>query len=60
MKKLYRSRGERMIWGVRGGLSKYFNIDPVIILVLAVVSIFIRGLGIIACFIMVITVPVEG
>ena len=27
-KKLYRSRSDRMIWGVCGGLAKYFDIDP--------------------------------
>ncbi len=60
MKKLYRSRDDRKIWGVCGGLAKYFNIDPVIIRVLAVVSIFISGLGIVAYIIMAIIVPLEG
>ncbi len=27
-RKLYRSRGERMIAGVCGGLGEYFGIDP--------------------------------
>lgn len=60
MKRLYRSRNERVFWGVCGGLAKYFNIDPVIIRVLAVVSIFISGLGILAYIIMAIVVPLEG
>jgi phage shock protein C len=60
MKKLYRSRDNRMIWGVCGGLAKYFAIDPVIVRVLAVVSIFISGLGILAYIILAIAVPVEG
>jgi phage shock protein PspC (stress-responsive transcriptional regulator) len=60
MKRLYRSRNERVFWGVCGGLAKYFNIDPVIILVLAVVSIFMSGLGILAYIIMAIVVPLEG
>lgn len=29
-RKLYRSRTDRMVWGVLGGLGSYFNIDPVI------------------------------
>jgi hypothetical protein len=29
-KKLYRSRDNRMIAGVCGGLAEYFNVDPVI------------------------------
>ena len=31
MKKLYRSRKNRILAGVCGGLGEYFNIDPVII-----------------------------
>ena len=30
-KKLYRSRKNRMIGGVCGGLGEYFNVDPIII-----------------------------
>ena len=36
-KRLYRSRTDRMIAGVCGGLAEYFNIDPVIIRIIAVV-----------------------
>ncbi|HYE23403.1 MAG TPA: PspC domain-containing protein [Candidatus Paceibacterota bacterium] len=31
MKKLYRSRENRIFAGVLGGLGEYFNIDPVIL-----------------------------
>jgi phage shock protein PspC (stress-responsive transcriptional regulator) len=37
MKKLYRSRKDRKIAGVCGGLAEYFNIDPTIIRIVAVV-----------------------
>ena len=30
-KKLYRSRSNRMIAGICGGLGEYFNIDPTLI-----------------------------
>lgn len=30
-KRLYRSRNQRMICGVCGGIGEYFNIDPTII-----------------------------
>ena len=59
-KKLYRSRSDRMIWGVCGGLAKYFDVDPTIVRVIAVVSVFISGLGIIAYIILAIVVPLEG
>ena len=58
-KKLYRSQTDRKIWGVCGGLAKYFDIDPTIIRVLAVASILVTGAGIIAYLIMAIVVPLE-
>ena len=30
-KRLYRSRKDRMICGVCGGIAKYFNIDPTLV-----------------------------
>jgi phage shock protein C len=30
-KRLYRSRDQRMIAGVAGGIAEYFNIDPTIV-----------------------------
>ena len=58
-KKLYRSRIDRMIGGVSGGLAKYFDIDPTIVRVLFVVSIFLGGGGILAYIILWIVVPEE-
>ena len=59
-KRLYRSRSDRMIWGVCGGLAKYFDIDPTIVRIIAVLSIFLNGLGILAYIILAIVVPLEG
>lgn len=39
-KKLYRSRDERMIAGVCGGLGEYFEVDPTLIRLLFVLGIF--------------------
>ena len=36
-KRLYRSKTNRVLAGVCGGIGEYFNIDPVIIRVLAIV-----------------------
>jgi len=49
-----------MLWGVCGGLAKYFDMDPTIVRVLAVLLIFANGLGILAYIIMAIVVPLEG
>ena len=43
MKRLYRSRRERMLGGVCGGLAEYFATDPTLIRLLAVVTFFVTG-----------------
>ena len=58
-KRLYRSRSDRMIWGVCGGLAKYFDMDPTIVRVIAVLSMFLGSLGIWAYIILAIVVPLE-
>ncbi len=59
-KKLYRSRTERRIWGICGGLAEYFDIDPTIVRVMAVVSLLIGTAGIWAYIIMRFVVPEEN
>jgi len=59
-KRLYRSQDERMIWGVCGGLANYFNIDPTIVRVIAVILALANGVGIIAYVILAIVVPLES
>jgi phage shock protein C len=57
--KLYRSRRQRIIAGVAGGLAQYFNIDPIIVRVLFVVITLLHGMGIILYIILWIVVPEE-
>ncbi|HEY91436.1 MAG TPA: PspC domain-containing protein [Dehalococcoidia bacterium] len=59
-RRLNRSRDDRVIAGVCGGLGAYFGIDPTIIRVIAVLSIFVGGTGVIAYLIMAIVIPLEG
>ncbi len=59
MKKLYRSRKDSKIAGVCGGIAEYFNIDSTIIRLLAVLTIFFGGGGIIAYIIAWLIVPLE-
>lgn len=42
-KRLYRSKKDRMIAGVCGGLAEYFNIDPTIVRVIAVILLLPGG-----------------
>jgi len=58
-KRLYRSRTDRMIAGVCGGLASYFNIDPVIVRVIAVVALLAGFGGGLAYIILWIVVPEE-
>ena len=58
-KRLYRSRSDRMIWGVCGGLAKYFDMDPTIVRVITALSIFLGGVGLWAYIILAIVVPLE-
>jgi phage shock protein C len=59
MNKLYRSRTDRMLFGVCGGLGKYLNVDSTIIRIVAVLLVFCGGIGILAYLIMAIIVPLE-
>ncbi len=57
MQKLYRSRNEKILAGVCGGLGEYFNIDPVFVRILFVVALFSGGLGLIAYIVFWIATP---
>ena len=59
MKKLYRSRQNRMIGGVCGGIAEYFNIDPVIVRIVAVAFFFMGGSALLAYIIGLIVIPNE-
>jgi phage shock protein C len=59
-KKLYRSRKDRMLLGVCGGLAKYFGMDSSIMRIIAVLlTIATAGFGILAYIFMAIIVPIE-
>ena len=49
-KRLYRSRNNRIICGVCGGIGEYFNVDPTVIRLLLVLF-ACTGSGILAYFI---------
>ena len=59
-KTLFRSKTNRMIAGVCGGLAEYFNMDPTIVRLLYVfLTLFSKGLGIMAYIILIVAVPEE-
>jgi phage shock protein C len=59
-RKLYRSRSDRKLWGVCGGLAEYFNVDPTIVRIIAVASLFVGSLGFWIYIIMALVVPSES
>jgi phage shock protein C len=58
-KKLYRSRTDRMISGVCGGLAEYLEVDVTIVRVITVLLALFSGVGILAYIIGIIVIPEE-
>jgi phage shock protein PspC (stress-responsive transcriptional regulator) len=59
-RRLYRSRSDRVLGGVCGGIARYFDIDPVLVRVGAVALIFLGGAGLFAYLAAVLLIPNEG
>jgi phage shock protein C len=60
-KTLYRSKGDRMIGGVCAGLADYFELDPTVVRLLAVLAaVLSSGAAIIAYLVMWVAVPEQG
>lgn len=59
-RKLYRSRTDKKLLGVLGGVAKYFNIDATILRIIYVLlSIFVIGCPIIIYLIAALIIPEE-
>jgi phage shock protein C len=56
-RKLYRSRNQRMLGGVCGGLAEYFNVDTTLIRVLFLVLAVFGGTGLVIYVVMWLIVP---
>ena len=56
-RKLYRSRNQRMIAGVCGGLADYFNVDATLVRVLFLLLAVFGGTGLVIYIVMWIIVP---
>ncbi|MBS3137705.1 PspC domain-containing protein [Candidatus Woesearchaeota archaeon] len=60
IKRLYRSKSDKVLGGVCAGIANYFEIDPVLVrLIWAIFTLLSMGLGIIAYIIAWIIVPEE-
>jgi phage shock protein PspC (stress-responsive transcriptional regulator) len=58
-RRLYRSRRDRRIAGVAGGVAEYLDVDPTVIRVLWIISVFFGGFGLLLYIIMAFIVPLE-
>ena len=58
-KRLYRSRADRKIAGVCGGLAKYLDIDPTVVRIIFLVLLFMVGGGLLIYLIILICAPEE-
>jgi phage shock protein C len=59
MKRLYKSRKNKAIAGVCGGIAEYFNVDPVLVRLIAVLFLLTGGAALIAYIIGMIILPKE-
>lgn len=58
-KRLFRSRKDKMVGGVCGGIANYFDIDPTIVRLAWLIAVFCWGGGILAYLIALIVIPME-
>lgn len=58
-KRLYRSRTDKKIAGICGGMGKYFGIDPVIFRIIWLLLLLGMGAGLLAYLILWLVIPME-
>ena len=56
-KKLYRSKTNKKILGVCGGIAEYFDIDATIIRLILVLAVLFAGVGVLAYLIAALVIP---
>jgi len=56
-KKLYRSKKDKMVAGVCGGIAEYFGVDSTLVRLLTVIFVLLGGAGVVAYIIAWIIVP---
>ena len=60
-RKLYRSRSERIVGGVCGGIAEYYGVDPTLVRLVAIaLTVLSAGTAVIAYIVMMIVVPEDA
>jgi phage shock protein C len=57
--RLYRSRGDRMLLGVAGGMARYLDVDPSIVRIVWVLLVIAGGAGILLYIVAAFVIPEE-
>ncbi|MEZ0241124.1 MAG: PspC domain-containing protein, partial [Chloroflexota bacterium] len=57
--RLYRSRDDRMIFGVAGGMADWLDVDPAIVRIVWALLIFAGGAGLLLYIVAAIVIPEE-
>jgi phage shock protein PspC (stress-responsive transcriptional regulator) len=58
-RRLTRSRSDRFVGGVAGGLGAYFDVDPVLVRVGFAISTLFSGAGLVAYLVLLAVLPSE-
>ena len=58
-KKLYRSKTDKKLTGVCGGLAKYFGVDATLIRLLVALAVLFGGFGLLAYIVCAFIIPEE-
>ena len=58
-RKLYRSRTDKMISGVCGGLADYLTLDPTVVRLIFIVLFLLGGHGLLIYLILLLIMPLE-
>lgn len=56
-KRLYKSRGSRLLFGVCGGVAEYFNVDPTLVRLAFVAAVLFWGSGVLLYIVAAIIIP---
>ena len=56
-KRLYRSRDDRMLFGVAGGMARYLDIDPSIVRIVWALLVLAGGAGFLLYIVAAIVIP---
>jgi phage shock protein PspC (stress-responsive transcriptional regulator) len=59
-RRLLRSRSNRVIGGVCGGLGRYFSVDPILFRIALIVLVFVGGVGVLLYLAALLLIPSEG